>query len=233
MQAADLASLNRVLVRLVLLFRDSKDWSGLNEHIVLLSKKRGQLKLAIARLVQESMLLLDGTPDQATKLALIDTLCAVTEGKIFVELERARLTRMLAAIRESEGKVAEAADILQALHVETFGAMEKREKADFILEQFRLLLAKKDYVRALLVSRKISLRLFEKEDMHDLKIRFYDLMIALARAEDRFLDACKYYRSIFDTPRIIAEPALWQQVLTREKGIFFLSLLTPMRNARP
>ena len=45
------------------------------------------------------------------------TLRAVTEGKIHVELERARLTRQLAKIRESEGKVAEAADLMAEVQV--------------------------------------------------------------------------------------------------------------------
>ena len=34
-------------------------------------------------------------------------------------------------------QVAEAAEILQEVAVETFGSMEKREKADFLLEQVR------------------------------------------------------------------------------------------------
>ena len=37
--------------------------------------------------------------------------------KIFVEVERARLTRILSKIREEEGKIAEACDILQDLQV--------------------------------------------------------------------------------------------------------------------
>lgn len=37
--------------------------------------------------------------------------------QIYVEIERARLTRTLAKIREDAGKVAEAADILQELQV--------------------------------------------------------------------------------------------------------------------
>ena len=41
--------------------------------------------------------------------------------QIFVELERARLTKQLASIKEAEGNVAEAADILQTLAV--VGAM--------------------------------------------------------------------------------------------------------------
>ena len=37
--------------------------------------------------------------------------------QIFVEIERARLTRKLAAMREAEGNIAEAADILQEVAV--------------------------------------------------------------------------------------------------------------------
>ena len=36
-----------------------------------------------------------------------------SDGKIFVEAERARLTRQLAALLEEEGKMAEASDIIQ------------------------------------------------------------------------------------------------------------------------
>ena len=48
----------------------------------------------------------------SVKLALIDVLLTVTEGKIFVECERARLTRLLAGIKEKEGKIIEACDLL-------------------------------------------------------------------------------------------------------------------------
>jgi 26S proteasome regulatory subunit N5 len=115
-------------------------------------------------MVQEAMSHLDDTPNMETKLELIDTLRTVTEGKIFVEVERARLTRILSKIREDEGKIEEAADILQELQVETFGSMEKREKTDFILEQMRLLLAKRDYTRTQIISKKINTRFFKEEE---------------------------------------------------------------------
>jgi 26S proteasome regulatory subunit N5 len=115
-------------------------------------------------MVQEAMSHLDDTPDMDTKLELIDTLRTVTEGKIFVEVERARLTRILSKIREDEGKIEEAADILQELQVETFGSMDKREKTDFILEQMRLLLAKRDYTRTQIISKKINTRFFKEEE---------------------------------------------------------------------
>jgi len=44
--------------------------------------------------------------------------------------------------------------------VETFGSMDKREKTDFILEQMRLTLAKKDYTRMQIISKKINTKFF-------------------------------------------------------------------------
>ena len=50
-------------------------------------------------------------------MELLDTLRSITEGKMFVEIERARLSRILASIKEKEGKIGEAADILQIFQV--------------------------------------------------------------------------------------------------------------------
>jgi len=46
--------------------------------------------------------------------------------------------------------------------VETFGAMAKTEKVAFILEQVRLCLDKKDFVRASILSKKVSSRTFKE-----------------------------------------------------------------------
>ena len=45
-----------------------------------------------------------------------------------MEIERARLTHQLARIREADGDIVGAADILQEMQVETYGSMEKTEK---------------------------------------------------------------------------------------------------------
>ena len=91
-------------------------------------------------------------------MKLIDTLRTVTEGKIYVENERSRLTHRLAMIHEKDGNVTEAAKIMQELQVETYGSMERKEKVEMILEQMRLCLAVQDFIRALIISKKISTR---------------------------------------------------------------------------
>ena len=48
--------------------------------------------------------------------------------------------------------------------METYGSMEKNEKVDFILEQIRLCLAKKDYIRAQIISKKISIKFFDNNN---------------------------------------------------------------------
>ena len=115
-------------------------------------------------------------------------------------------------MREHEGKVDEAADILQELQIETFGSMEKREKTDFFLEQMRLCLQKGDQLRAMIISRKIGTKFFADEANTDLKLRFYELMIKLGSLEGRFLDVCTYYRHVFDTKTIKEDDAKWPLV---------------------
>ena len=117
-------------------------------------------------MVQEACTYVDQISDMPQKLRLIDTLRTVTVGKIYVEIERARLTRKLATIKENEGKIDEAASILQELQVETYGSMEKREKIEFLLEQMRVCLLKGDFIRTQIISRKISIRSFEDEQYH-------------------------------------------------------------------
>lgn len=115
-------------------------------------------------MVQECCTYVDKTPDKETKIKLIETLRSITEGKIYVEVERARLTHILAKIREEEGNAAEAAKIIQELQVETYGSMDKREKVELILEQMRLCLAIKDYIRTQIISKKINTKFFEEDD---------------------------------------------------------------------
>jgi 26S proteasome regulatory subunit N5 len=75
-------STGRVLVAIVQICFEAKNWSALNEHIALLAKRRSQLKQAVAKMVQECCTYVEQTPDKETKIKLIDTLRNVTEGKV-------------------------------------------------------------------------------------------------------------------------------------------------------
>lgn len=75
-------STSRVLVAIVEICFEAKNWAALNEHIVLLSKRRSQLKQAVTKMVQECCTYIDKTPDRETMIKLIETLRSVTEGKV-------------------------------------------------------------------------------------------------------------------------------------------------------
>lgn len=81
-QSSDLPSTSRLLVAIVTICKDSGDWSLLNEQVQVLSKKHGQLKQAITKMVQVVMGFLDQAPKLEVKLSTIETLRTVTEGKV-------------------------------------------------------------------------------------------------------------------------------------------------------
>lgn len=225
--AADVLSNARVQIHILQLCLKTNSLKLLNENILTLSKKHGALKQATQKVIQEAVTFVDHLPDRQSKLDLIEVLRIVTEGKIYVEAERARLTRILSKMKEEEGKLDEAAEILQEVHVETFGSMDKREKTDFILEQMRLCLQKKDYTRTSIISRKIQTKYFSEPNTQDLKLKFYDLLIQYDIHESNFLNVCKSFRQVLDTDSVLADEKKWKEVLT---FVVILIVLSPYDN---
>ena len=282
-QASDLPSTSKILVAIVQLCVGTQDWPMLNEQITALSKKHGQLRQAITRMVQVAMDKLQETPNKETGLSLIETLRTVTEGKIFVEVERAKVTKILAKIKQKDGDTVGARDTLCELQVETFGSMSRREKTEFILLQVQLCIDTGDWTQAAILSRKISTRYFarkkpktpeelekeqkekeqkakqkekarkktnetaaagveantamevadreeeeaQEDDPTELKIEYYSQQITLAKHDDKYLDACKHYRSVLDTEAV--ENRLERLQPTLQRVIYFV-ILAPYDN---
>lgn len=224
---ADAHSTSRILVAIVQLCFQSKKYDILNENVVLLSKRRSQIKMAVTKMVQECCTYVDKMPDKPTMLKFIETLRTVTAGKIYVEIERARLTHKLSLFKEKEGDINEAATIMQELQVETFGSMEKKEKVELILEQMRLCLARKDHIRTQIISKKINTKFFEDKDTEELKLKYYNLMIELDQNECSYLAISKHYRAIYNTPSIQADADKRHQIL---KCVVLYVILAPYDN---
>ncbi|XP_022928083.1 26S proteasome non-ATPase regulatory subunit 12 homolog A-like [Cucurbita moschata] len=252
--AGDVAGTKKAATDILQLCFDAKAWSTLNDQIVLLSKRRGQLKQAVTAMVQQAMQYIDETPDIETKIQLITTLNNVSAGKIYVEIERARLIKKLAKIKEEQGLIAEAADLMQEVAVETFGAMAKTEKIAFILEQVRLCLDRQDYVRAQILSRKISPRVFDADptkekkkpkegdniveeapadipSLMELKRFYYELMIRYYSHHKDYLEICRCYKSIYDIPSVKESSAHWIPVLRKICWYLVLSPHDPMQSS--
>ena len=108
--------------------------------------------------------------------------------------------------------------------METYGSLSKKDKVEFILEQVRLVLAKKDYVRAYIVAGKISRKHLQEESMEEYKVRFFTLLSEYHRHEKDALELAKDYHSIYSTPHILNDDALWKQAL--QATVLFLCLST-------
>ncbi|CAO1633815.1 unnamed protein product [Parajaminaea phylloscopi] len=197
------------------------------ERKELEKQREGKEAVEVTKLLERARQTGDVGIDAAARRKLVETLRQVTEGKIFVEVERARASRMLSAMLVEEGNLDKAVTVLRDLQVETFGSMERREKTEFIIEQMRLNLLKKEYVQLLIASRKINTKFFKEEEQHDLKLQYYDYMIQWALHEKKPLDTCKYWREILDTPRIKQDEA--KAAEARRNVIVFL-VLAPYDN---
>uniref|UniRef100_A0A2K1R4P0 PSMD12/CSN4-like N-terminal domain-containing protein n=1 Tax=Populus trichocarpa TaxID=3694 RepID=A0A2K1R4P0_POPTR len=252
--AGDVAGTKKAVTEILQLCFEAKDWKALNDQIILLSKKRGQLKQAVTAMVQQAMQYIDETLDLDTRIELIKTLNSVSAGKIYVEIERARLIRKLAKIKEEQGLIAEAADLMQEVAVETFGAMAKTEKIAFILEQVRLCLDRQDYVRAQILSRKISPRVFDADaskekkkpkegdnvveeapadipSLLELKRIYYELMIRYYSHDNDYLEICRCYKAIYEIPPVKENPAQWIPVLRKICWYLVLAPHDPMQSS--
>jgi 26S proteasome regulatory subunit N5 len=109
-----------LLTLLVTLCWDAGDLDALNAQLTIMSKKHGQLKEAVVRMVDTATPWLadlkakrDAGAYKGGKdrwLELLTTIRDITEGKIYLELQRARLTVMLSEYHEQLALTAPKAD---------------------------------------------------------------------------------------------------------------------------
>lgn len=226
--AADVAGTTELVTAMVEICYEAKDWPRLSETISMLSKRRAQLKQAVGAMVQLASKWVEELTDEEAKLQLIETLRAVSEGKMFVEVDRARLTKMLATIHESKGDLAQARIVMCDTVVETLGGMDKREKTDFILEQVRLCLDTSDYIRANIMSKKINVKVFKDTELEDLKIRYYTMIVRYHKhmSSDHkcdWMEIFRAYQAMWNSPSLQSDEAAAHRCLKLQVIYLLLS----------
>ncbi|PAV91855.1 hypothetical protein WR25_15608 [Diploscapter pachys] len=194
----------RIQTKIVGMCHLTGNWTMLCDMILALVKKRLAIKLALAKMIRAAFALIDKTPDEETKFRLIDTLRIATANKIYVEVERARLTQMVADRKWKEGKKQEAAQMMLELHVETYSTMEIKERIRFLCEQIRMALAIGDVTRAAVISKKVSTRYFdthhESTSVQALKVIYYMLLIKIGQVLNEHAEVSRHYRCLYETP---------------------------------
>ena len=197
--ANDFTNLKEVCLHMVRLCREKNDWEKLNSVLSVINKRRSQSKAAIQAVVEEAYAYLEQCPTVAAKSDLATTLKEVCEGKIYVEAQSAHLHMMLAHILEEQGDIGGACDMIQDVHVETYGAISKLDKHVYILEQIRLNLLRKDYVRTMIQSRKVMAKAIAAPGFEEIKVKFYNMMVEYYTHEKDIWEICQCYYHIYDT----------------------------------
>lgn len=212
-QSSDLALSKRVLTKVVDTLVEHKDWTYLDELITVLSKKHGQLKTSIQTMIQNVISKLpqldnDNDADLQTKMTLIETIRTVTDKKIFVEVERAEVSRILSDIYLiKKNDMDKATDILCDLQVETYLLMLFETKIDYILDQIKLTLQKKDYAQAKVLSRKILLKTLKNFDKADqFKATYLDYLLQINKHENDYIQIVKNLLLLIEIPLVKESP---------------------------
>ena len=226
----DNPSLVRVCQGSLQLCYTAQDHEALRTTLQTLATRRSQKTAAVKALVDTALpwcvqepytpLPVSNDQEKSTRDQLVVVLRDLTDGKIFLERPRAQLTRALATIEEERGDIAQAATVLQQVHVETYGSLSKREKVEFILEQMRLTLAAQDFVRAAIVANKVSRK--HLQEMPDYKVQFFRLQAIFHRHEKNAFELAKDYHAIYNTPQILEDEKLWMEAL--QATVLFLAL---------
>ena len=220
----------RVVCKVASLYFENKTRrSDFFQIIPILIKKRAQLKRPVSELIALCMKwLVHDVHDLAEKYTFIKVLSDVTEGKIYVEAERARIKLYESQLKEQEGKVDEACLILQEEQVEVIGSMEPREKTRYILEQMRLVLLRNDYIRLPIIAKKLSRKILNADlALMDLKIKYYEYLSLHFLHEEDFSEVSECYSQILNTPDL--DPAQAVEALV---GTVVFQLLSPLAESQ-
>jgi len=204
-----------------------KAWTKLGEFISTLCKRRNVLKKVVQAVVRTSMMELEGDELNATQReSLIETLRDVSKGKIYVELEFARLTFQLSCIEErkassigqanektkeeSHKHLKKAADLMEDVTVETIGTMSKSEKVKLTLHHARILLLLGDYIKGGIVAKKVKRHRLRSEastkediEMQLLKLTHCRLMIEVHTDSHDNLELAQDFWDVYETPLVL------------------------------
>ncbi|KRX20603.1 26S proteasome non-ATPase regulatory subunit 12 [Trichinella nelsoni] len=181
--SADMNSNATIQVNIVSVCFSEKQYDILKEQIIALSKKRSLMKYANSKMVQACVELMPSVSCKKAKFELIETLRKTTEGKIYVEVERARLTHMLSQMKEEDGDIEGAVKVLLEL-------------------QLRLCILRNDFVRSTIIAKKISPKFFKSDIIskhQDLKFKYYKLMILLDLYNKNYVGVSNHYYNLSET----------------------------------
>ena len=203
----DAISIGRILVAIVQLYFESSRLEDLNESVLMFAmKKHLQSEHAIGEMIRECCKFSDLLTDRLQRVKLLETMKTVTNGKLYSEIERAKICKDLAVIKQEDGEVIKAISILEDLRIDTLTTLEKKDHIEIILQLMELLVESKEFIKCLIVAKKINKNnLDSTPDYESLKIKFYRLMITVDQ-EENYLNTSRHYQAIVSTELMTSQP---------------------------
>jgi len=224
--AEDSVNGSKVGIKIVQLCWEAGDVQAVIDNVVLIARKRGQLSSVTSAVVDHALKFVDELKarDIAQHEKLVRGLRVVTEGRIFLEIPRSKLTLILAELLEKRGDKVEACHVMQDVQVETFSALTDAEKTDFILEQLRLSLDTGDINKALIIGRKVSQKLISMEEHMNRRLRYCELMQRFWTVKKDWLKVANMCDMAYNTRCILADSARYIPILT---SVIIHTILAP------
>lgn len=213
--AGDAISIGRILVVIVQMFFESSKLAELNENILTFAmKKHLQSEQAIGEMIRECCKFSDLIADKDQKVKLLETLRTVTNGKLYSEMERAKICQDLAGIRKLDGEIEKAIVILEGLRIDTLTTLDRKDRIEIVLQLMEMLVESKEFVKCLIVAKKINKQHLDTTvDYEHMKIRFYQLMVTIDKNEN-YLNTSRHYQAILDTETVASQPEERKRLLT-------------------
>lgn len=115
----------------------------------------------------------------------------VVEGKMFLEEERITVSTVLKNIYLTRNQPKKALDTVFGVPVETFTSIEEADVVAFQLEQLRLAIVSKDWVRADISSKRIRKKYFAEKKDREQEAKYDEYMVSLHMGQKNYTEASR------------------------------------------
>ena len=200
----DIPLLVKSVEGLLTIAKQQKTYKEIIETFTFILSRRSQQKPAITKAVELSIEYIHEfkSTNMEAYEELSKTICNQTEGKVFVDIQRAMIVKEYALYLEEKNRLEEAMELMKSMHIETFVSLDRKERMDFLLLQVRIALEYNDYLQAQLLSNKINRNTIKLEGFESLRIEYCRLMIKYYL---HHIECTRLSIMIFDTLKVLNE----------------------------
>eukprot|EP00792_Barthelona_sp_PAP020_P007282 TRINITY_DN3132_c0_g6_i1.p1 TRINITY_DN3132_c0_g6~~TRINITY_DN3132_c0_g6_i1.p1 ORF type:complete len:423 (+),score=121.36 TRINITY_DN3132_c0_g6_i1:33-1271(+) len=225
-----------LLTKSLNVLRNAKNHSlnGGLDMLKILSKKRGQTANNVMKLLDEAFIWVDEcreNDDDDSFLLVIDKIREISAGKLFLELQWIKATRILGQYYFNKEEVDKALELYLEIRVEAVGSLSKLERFEVVLEQVKLMLLKDKFILASMSMRNVSDIMLKTDEMQHLVFEYYEYKTKILFHEGKYFDLAMCRVAQFEVPKPEEFSSITTEELVAEAIVFAcISEYSPERN---